>query len=64
MQWAAPGTQPNAQSHNPEDFGSILDTAAQGYGMCLMFCPAKIKQFCSTELKTQGVPPSIRLLLG
>lgn len=29
MQWAAPGTQLNAQSHNPEDFGSILDTAGQ-----------------------------------
>lgn len=27
MQWAAPGTQSN--TNNPEDFGSILDTAAQ-----------------------------------
>lgn len=32
MQWAAPGTLLNAQSHNPEDFGSILDTAAQRTG--------------------------------
>lgn len=29
MQWAAPGTQLNAQSHNTEDFGSVLDTAGQ-----------------------------------
>lgn len=29
MQWAASGTQPNAQFHSPGDFRSNLDTAAQ-----------------------------------